>query len=147
VGIRRHWGGSKRARRAICIVLGIAVKTWEGSGRDAYRNLLLGSGIEASDEVRMTERRQGRNYQRKGMNREEALAELREGKALRKAELLRCRVRYFSEGLVLGSREFVEKVFEEKRDWFGPKRKSGARDLPVEEDLCSLRELRVRAVE
>ena len=75
------------------------------------------------------------------------MPELREGKPLSKGDLLRCRVRYFSEGLVLGSREFVEKAFEEKREWFGPKRKSGARGLPVEGDgLFALRDLKGKAL-
>ena len=44
-----------------------------------------------------------------------------------RGELLRCRVRYFSDGVVLGSREFVESVFTVHRDQFGVKRKTGAR--------------------
>jgi hypothetical protein len=57
-------------------------------------------------------------------------------------------VRYFTDGLVLGSRDFVEKAFEEKRSWFGPKRKTGARSLPVEDkSLFSLRDLKVQALE
>jgi hypothetical protein len=57
-------------------------------------------------------------------------------------------VRYFRDGLVLGSREFVERTFEEKREWFGTKRKTGARRLPVKgEALFSLRDLKVQAVE
>ena len=82
------------------------------------------------------------------MSRAEVLAELREGKTLSKAELLRCRVRYFRDGLVLGSRDFMEKAFCEKREWFGPKRKSGARGYPVEGgNLFSLRDLKVQALE
>jgi hypothetical protein len=60
------------------------------------------------------------------------LTELRGGKSLGKAFLLRCRVRYFTDGLVLGSRDFVEQAFQEKREWFGSKRKTGTRGLPVE---------------
>jgi hypothetical protein len=57
-------------------------------------------------------------------------------------------VRYFRDGLVLGSREFVERTFEEKREWFGTKRKTGARRLPVKGGaLFSLRDLKVQAVE
>jgi hypothetical protein len=43
--------------------------------------------------------------------------------------MLRCRVRYFSDGAVLGSREFVDGVFRACRERFGEKRKSGARKL------------------
>jgi hypothetical protein len=46
--------------------------------------------------------------------------------------------------LVLGSREFVEGVFEANRDKFGPKRKDGARRLSgVETPLYSMRRLRL----
>jgi hypothetical protein len=50
-------------------------------------------------------------------------------KDLKMARMLRCRVRYFTDGLVIGSRAFVDEFFEQRRDRFGPKRKSGARKL------------------
>ncbi len=147
-GFAEALGGSKRARRGLCVVLGMTVTSWESTGREAFRRLILGIGIEAGEEVKRTEKQQGRKYRRRGMKRAEVLAELREGKTLSKADLLRCRVRYFSDGLVLGSRDFVEKAFLEKREWFGKKRKSGARGLPVEGgSLYSLRELKVQALE
>jgi hypothetical protein len=147
-GYAEAMGGSKRARRGVCVILGATVATWESTGREAYRRLLLGEGIEAGEEVKQSEKRGGRRFRKRGMSRKKALAELREGKALSKAELLRCRVRYFSDGLVLGSRDFVEKAFSEKREWFGAKRKSGARGLPVQGgSLFSLRDLKVQALE
>jgi hypothetical protein len=140
--------GSKRARRAICLILNSTVASWEATGHEAYRRLLLGEGIEAGEEVKQSEKRGGRRFRKRGMRREKALAELQKGKALSKAELLRCRVRYFSDGLVLGSREFVERAFAEKREWFGQKRKTGARGLPVEGGgLFALRDLKVQALE
>jgi REP element-mobilizing transposase RayT len=146
-GYAEALGGSKRARRGLCLALGLRVADWQADSGAAYRRLLLGQGMESSDEAKERQAKQGRRS-RRGMSRAEALAELREGKKLSKAALLRCRVRYFTDGLVLGSREFVEKAFEEKRSWFGPKRKTGARGLPVEEkSLFSLRELKVRALE
>jgi hypothetical protein len=39
------------------------------------------------------------------------------------------RVRYFTDGLVLGTREFVEQAFALARDRFGPRRKSGGRAM------------------
>lgn len=41
--------------------------------------------------------------------------------------MLRCRARYLTDGAVIGSRAFVEEVFEESRERFGPNRKDGAR--------------------
>ena len=141
-------GGSKRARRAMCVILDATVVSWEATGREAYRRLLLGEGIEAGEEVKESERRSGRKHRKRGIKREKALAELQKGKKISKVELLRCRVRYFSDGLVLGSQRFVEEVFEKRRKWFGAKRKTGPRGLPVSDGaLYSLRDLKLRAVE
>jgi len=59
-------------------------------------------------------------------------------------ELLRKRVRYFSAGLVIGGRGFVEFAFQAHRDKFGEKRKDGARKLKGGDwgGLRSLRDLR-----
>jgi putative transposase len=45
------------------------------------------------------------------------------------AEMLRCRVRYFTDGAVIGSKDFVNELFYGSRERFGPKRKNGARTL------------------
>jgi putative transposase len=50
-------------------------------------------------------------------------------KDLRVSQMLRCRLRYFTDGAVIGSRPFVDEVFNESRERFGPKRKTGARKL------------------
>ena len=42
-------------------------------------------------------------------------------------ELVRCRVRYFADGLAIGSRAFVEEVFERNRAKLKVKREIGAR--------------------
>ncbi len=59
-------------------------------------------------------------------------------------DALRCRVRYFTEGTILGSKEFVESQFESHRGIFGAKRKDGARRLRGAEweNLYSVRDLR-----
>ena len=41
-------------------------------------------------------------------------------------EVLRCRVRYFTAGAAIGTREFVEEVLRQNAGMFGKKRKSGA---------------------
>ena len=63
------------------------------------------------------------------------------------AKMLRCRVRYFTDGAVIGSREFVNEAFASARERFGPKRKDGARKLKGDSaaaggTLWSLRDLR-----
>jgi len=63
--------------------------------------------------------------------------------------LLRCRVRYFSDGLALGSQDFVDKLFERYRAQFGRKRKTGARPMTFADwplDMCTLRNLRTNPV-
>lgn len=68
-------------------------------------------------------------------------------KDLGMAKMLRCRVRYFTDGAVIGSREFVNEAFASARQRFGPKRKDGARKLrggsaAANGTLWSLRDLR-----
>ena len=68
-----------------------------------------------------------------------------EGGELALAEVLRLRIRYFSDGVALGLREFVNGVFAEFRDRFGSRRKTGIRSLRgirVFDTLKSLRNLR-----
>ncbi len=45
------------------------------------------------------------------------------------AAMLRCRVRYFSDGVVIGSKEFVNEAFAAARERFTEKRKDGARRM------------------
>jgi len=69
--------------------------------------------------------------------------------ALSLGQVLRLRVRYFSDGVVLGSRNYVNGVFEEFRGRFGERRRTGARPLrgvAALGHLMTLRDLRVDAV-
>jgi len=64
------------------------------------------------------------------------------------AKMLRCRVRYFTDGAVIGSKEFVNEAFANARERFGAKRKDGARKLKggaaaASGVLWSVRDLRV----
>ena len=73
---------------------------------------------------------------------------LKENGALPMTELLRCKVRYFSDGVAIGSRDYVDGVFEKYRDQFGEKRKTGARKMRGGGwgDLCTIRDLRLSAI-
>ena len=77
--------------------------------------------------------------------REEVLEVLKAKGKLPMAAYLRCRVRYFTAGVAFGSREFVEALFATHRDWFGPKRKTGARRVKglAGAERYVLRDLRV----
>ena len=68
---------------------------------------------------------------------------------LKLAAMLRCRVRYFTDGAVIGSRAFVNEAFAAARDRFTEKRKDGARPMNGSGKaaaglLWSMRDLRVR---
>jgi len=92
--------------------------------------LLLEEGVETLEEVVGETGERGVKVTRKGMKREVAaaeLAQLERGRNVALSKMLRCRVRYFTDGAVIGSREFVEEVFQKSRERFGPKRKDGAR--------------------
>jgi len=60
---------------------------------------------------------------------EAELALLERSRDVAMGRMLRCRVRYFTDGAVIGSREFVNGVFTRCRDRFGGKRKDGARKM------------------
>jgi putative transposase len=47
--------------------------------------------------------------------------------ALKISKVIQCRVRYFTDGAVIGSKMFVNDVFSRSRERFGPWRKDGAR--------------------
>lgn len=70
-------------------------------------------------------------------------AVLESGGRLSRVELLRCRIRYFTQGVAVGGRSFVERVFLDSRRCFGPARSSGARPMHDAEalGLFSLRQL------
>ena len=80
--------------------------------------------------------------------REKALEVLARGGKLSQADYLRCKVRYFSDGAVIGGKAFVDEMFAAFRDRFGPKRKDGARpmrglaDETKEDRLFNFRQLR-----
>ena len=62
--------------------------------------------------------------------------------------MLRCRVRYFTDGAVIGSRVFVNEAFANARERFSKARKDGARTLrgsatAAKGMLWSARDLRV----
>ena len=75
-------------------------------------------------------------------------AELERGGELGLGQVLRLRIRHFTAGVFLGSKEFVNEMFNRHRDRFGPKRQDGARPIrgvPLP-GVCVLRDLRVNAV-
>jgi putative transposase len=87
-----------------------------------YRQILLGSNASQTD---FKEDHSPDN----AFSRRDVLRSYEKGHPLSRWQLLRCRVRYFSDGVVIGSRNYVEGFFESKRPYFGSSRKTGARRL------------------
>ena len=82
---------------------------------------------------------------RRGVS-EKVQARLARESGVKREQLLK-RVRHFTDGVVLGSREFINGWFEQNRNWFGGKsqetRKSGARKIGKDwQQLYNLRQLR-----
>jgi REP element-mobilizing transposase RayT len=136
-------GNGKKARaglvRAMRAHKGVAADAafWKDDVALEYREILLAGAGERVEERVEQSGEMKRIVKRKGLSKEQLDAEkqrLLEAEEKRMGELpfgrmLRCRVRYFTDGAVIGSREFVNAAFASARDRFGPKRKDGARKL------------------
>jgi REP element-mobilizing transposase RayT len=85
---------------------------------------------------------------RRGFSRDQVEEVLNSNGKLPMHDLLRCRVRYFSDGVVLGSRTFVEDTFQKHKDQFGLKRQTGARPMKHGNwgDLFTMRDLRLASI-
>ena len=152
-------GNGKKARAGLVRALrahrgvGADAELWAHDVAREYRRILLAGAVEKLEsrvargggtEVRRT---------RKGMSAEQAQ---RERERLEKqleeipfGRMLRCRVRYFTDGAVIGSRAFVNEAFASARERFSQARKDGARALrgsgaAAKGVLWSARDLRVR---
>jgi hypothetical protein len=104
-----------------------------------YRGQLFGRGLERHD-------RTGRVV-RRGFTEEQIEAVRRNQGRLPRHEYLLLRVRYFTDGVVLGTKTFVDGVFAARRAWFSPRRRTAARRLAGLERgdiLRSARALRVK---
>jgi hypothetical protein len=131
-------GNGKKARaglvRALRAHKGYAADAmhWNQGVAREYRMLLLDQGVEQLEEAVSETGEREVKVKRKGMKKElvaAELAQLERGKEVAIGKMLRCRVRYFTDGAVIGSRGFVEEVFLKSRERFGINRKDGARKL------------------
>lgn len=115
--------------------------SWE-TFRDRYRRLLYVEGVEIQgDEVTG-------NRARRGIPREEVDRVVECLAPMSKPEILRRKVRYFTDGAVLGSTAFLEEVFQQlqAQNRIGRKRRSGARRMRGADwgELRVLRDLQTR---
>ena len=137
-------GGSMNARLGLRQLMSIgkdrARISWGDIQRTYRRHLYMRGQQKGRDP-------EGRPV-RQGFTPEQIQAVVKADGRLPLQEALRCRVRYFSDGLVLGSQTFVDSIFSRYRSQFGHNRKSGARPLRFGDwqGLCSLRDLRLLPV-
>ena len=135
-GLVRAYGGRQGAADA--------TDAWEEISR-LYRRLL---GMALAHKAGQAEL--DHHEVQSTMNTAEMLAGQDNGtilKDLNTAQLLACRVRYFTDGAVIGSKDFVNEVFVQARDRFSARRKDGARALRhagAKGLLWTVRDLRVR---
>jgi len=123
---------------------------WAGNVSKDYRMMLLAAGVERLSETVGEDGKPEVKVVRRGMRREDVEAEvarLERSRDVALGKMLRCRVRYFTDGAVIGSRAFVDEVFTRCRERFGEKRKDGARKLrgsgaAAAGSLWSVRDLR-----
>jgi REP element-mobilizing transposase RayT len=129
-------GGGKLARAGLAAVYGKDGFPWAAIA-ERHRVLLYEKGRERRDalsgEIRKT-----------GFSAEQVAEALAGNGKLPLPEVLRCRVRYFTDGLAIGGRGFVDGVFNAHRGHFGALRKDGARKMRLAEwgGLCAARDLR-----
>lgn len=142
--------GMRLARRGLTTaiegngsVAGRTTSTW-AKASSFYRELLYGKGQAVAGGVT----KDGYEKSKGGFTQAEIEAVWAGGGKLTLAQVLRCRVRYFTDGAVLGSKQFVDDFFDERREFFGEKRETGARAMKGANwgTLRVLRALRTEAV-
>ena len=124
-GYAEALGGSRQARRGLCRIMGKPLDSWAENG-SWYRCWLMIDGEEVlEDEARQIEAR-------KGISSKKVQEELERGGELSYHQRLRSRIRYFTEGVALGGEAFVQGLFEDNREKFGPSRRVGAKPVGCE---------------
>ena len=114
--------------------------TWRHVAK-RYRVLLYTAGVEKREAY-------GERVVRPGIATAEVDRVIEGGGKLTLPQALRCRVRYFTDGMAVGGQAFVDGVFERNRRFFGAKRKDGARKMRFVDwgDLRVARALRIEPV-
>jgi putative transposase len=115
-----------------------------------YRMLVAeeGGAVEQEEQGAVLGESKSKRYKnRNGFSSKEIENILESGGELTSAQMLHCKARYFTDGVVLGSREFVDKFFDvmkRNRPEQHAKRTSGARKLRQVSDskMYSLRDLK-----
>ncbi|MFV0416493.1 MAG: transposase [Chthoniobacterales bacterium] len=145
-GYAESVAGGSLARKGLCRLLdqtsyGIGRRVnWRGVSR-RYRCLLFEHGAKCKYEAGDTRKK------RCGIDRERVEEVIKRGGKLSLTEVLRCRVRYFCDGAVLGSSSFVNELCEINQTRYKSKRKMQAQKMCGADwgNLRSLRAFRKKA--
>ena len=128
--------GNANAQRGVALLFeGVAAKSWRNT-QGAYREMLFGTAAGPREEGHVID---FESYQQV----------LQQCGHLPLAAVLRCRVRHFSDGAVLGSKAFVAEQLAHYRRSTGRRERTAPRDLPAVTDwgdLATLRGLRGRGL-
>ena len=125
--------GAQAIRRGLMSFL--EPESWEKAAAH-YRRVLFVSGGKVN------------SPDKRALDPEVIREELARGGELGLGQVLRLRVRHLTDGVILGSKEFVNEMFRRNRDRFGPRRKDGARPIrgvPLP-GIQVLRDLRVNTI-
>ena len=115
--------GDKQRRNGLMRIFGDESgdgRKWRGY-QAQYRQYLYGVG-----EAREVDETSG-NRRRRGVSVKDSASVARRGGQLSLAQVVRVRVRYFTDSVAFGSREWVEDVFARNREKLRVKREQGAR--------------------
>jgi REP element-mobilizing transposase RayT len=148
-------GNGKTARAGLVRALrahqriGPDADLWSSGVSREYRKLLMAGAVGKSSVSVDQNGKEVTKTLRKGNSKEAAEREQEKDGEISFGKMLCCRVRYFTDGAVIGSRNFVDEAFAKSRERFGRNRKDGARKLrgkgiPAANVLWSIRDLRVR---
>lgn len=141
-------GMAKRRGRGWCGRCEADDALWVNNVSREYRRLLMAGALEKVTESVGGDGAMSRKVTRKGVRRENGGGQdARTTEELPFTRMLRCRIRYFTDGAVIGNRSFVNEAFENARERFGSRRRDGARQMhgsasPAAGALWSLRDLK-----
>ena len=118
----------------------------EGLQRVMFEQERCVNSEELATEMLLSWRRTAHRYRQVlylDLNRDDANLDNAEAPQLSEAQALRCKVRYFVDGLAIGSSSFINQVFGMTRERFGRERRSGPRKLrQIDTTLRTLRDLK-----
>ena len=147
-GYAEAMAGNQKAQRGLGTVLSESLIVSGEDFEDDWKSTAARYRLWFYDQAEECESDENGKGVRRGFTSEEVASEVARAGKITIKEAMRNRVRYFSDGAVLGSKSFVEKVFQANRQQFGAKRETGARTMQGADwgTLHVLRDLRGKLI-